>query len=325
MASVSTVLIVDDNPLGREALEDLLYGQGYKLGFAADGFEALRQAAELMPDVILLDVMMPGMDGFEVCRRLRADEKLAEVPVVLVTALDDRDSRLQGIEAGADDFISKPYDRIELRARVRTITRLNRYGKLRDEHERLIASYNATIEGLVGALDLRDKETENHTVRVTQLTVKLARAFGLDEAEVARASRGATLHDIGKLGVSDQILHKPGPLTPEEWVIMRKHPQFAHDLLMPIEHLRPAVDIPYCHHEKWDGSGYPRGLKGDEIPLTAQLFAVIDVWDALTSTRPYKQAWLREKALEQIRSQAGTHFNPRVVELFLSVVGAAPE
>ncbi|MDP2662145.1 MAG: HD-GYP domain-containing protein, partial [Dehalococcoidia bacterium] len=167
------------------------------------------------------------------------------------------------------------------------------------------------------ALDLRDKETEGHSQRVTEMTVDLARAMGTPEAELAHVRRGALLHDIGKMGVPDSILFKPGSLTEDEWVQMRKHPTYAYDLLYPIAYLRQALDIPYCHHEKWDGTGYPRGLKGEQIPLAARIFAALDVWDALTSERPYRPAWEPERALELVRSTSGSHLDPKVVEAFL--------
>jgi putative nucleotidyltransferase with HDIG domain len=183
-------------------------------------------------------------------------------------------------------------------------------------------SYKPTtqIEGWSHALDLRDKETEGHSTRVTELTLKLARMAGVDASELVHIRHGALLHDIGKMGVPDHILLKPDQLTDEEWVAMRKHPVFALELLSPIPYLRPALDIPYCHHEKWDGSGYPRGLKGEQIPLAARLFAIIDVWDALRSDRPYRQAWTKEKVIEHIKSLSGTHFEPKAVELFLNMM-----
>ncbi len=186
-------------------------------------------------------------------------------------------------------------------------------------HLDLQLAYDTTIEGWSRALDLRDKETEGHTKRVTELTVKLARRAGMSEAELLHVKRGALLHDIGKMGVPDHILLKPGTLTDDEWVLMRKHPTYAYELLKRIEYLHDALDIPYCHHEKWDGSGYPRGLKGDAIPLAARLFAVVDVWDAIRSDRPYRQGWDEERALEYIRSVSGTHLDPRAVELFMSL------
>jgi putative nucleotidyltransferase with HDIG domain len=194
------------------------------------------------------------------------------------------------------------------------------FDNLQRSNFELALAYEATLEGWSRALDLRDKETEGHTQRVTELTMRLARTLGMTEDELVHVRRGALLHDIGKMGVPDSILHKHGSLTDEEWEIMRQHPVHAFELLSPIAYLRPALDIPYCHHEKWDGTGYPRGLKGEQIPLAARIFAVVDVWDALISDRPYCPAWPEEKALEYIREQAGKHFDPHIVELFLKVV-----
>jgi putative two-component system response regulator len=267
------------------------------------------------------------MTGFEVCQRIRSDPQIAEIPIIILTALDDRESLLNALKAGADDFISKPFDRYELRARLLGITRLNRYqkliqerAKLREANAQLLNAYEATIDGLSHALDLRDRETEGHSRRVTELTIKLAKTLNMSDDEITHIRRGALLHDMGKIGVPDSILHKPDTLTGEEWIIMRKHPQFAYDMLSPIEYLRPALEIPYSHHERWDGSGYPRGLKGEEIPMSARLFAIADVWDALTSDRPYRPAWSQEEARIYIREQSGKQFDPQVVQLFFNVV-----
>jgi PAS domain S-box-containing protein/putative nucleotidyltransferase with HDIG domain len=184
----------------------------------------------------------------------------------------------------------------------------------------LIIAYDATIAGWSRAMDLRDKETEGHTLRVTELTIQLAKKMGIHQQEIVHIRRGALLHDIGKLGVPDHILLKPGPLTDEEWVIMREHTTYAYNMLLPISYLRPALDIPYYHHENWDGSGYPRGLKGEQIPLAARLFAVVDVWDALRSDRPYRASWSVEKTRAYILEQSGTHFDPGVVEIFLGLI-----
>ncbi|BDI28572.1 hypothetical protein CCAX7_006230 [Capsulimonas corticalis] len=201
------------------------------------------------------------------------------------------------------------------------ILRLN--AELHHNLSEMHSAYDATIEAWAHFLDLRDKETEGHSRRVTEMTLRLANEFGLSEEEIVQIRRGALLHDIGKMGVPDAILLKPGALDAGEWEIMRRHPAYAHDLLEPIAFLAPAMDIPYCHHERWDGGGYPRGLAGTEIPLAARIFAVVDVWDALGSDRPYRPAWSPSRVAEHIRAGAGTHFDPRVVDVFLDII--APE
>lgn len=193
------------------------------------------------------------------------------------------------------------------------------FNDLQLSNTELALAYDTTLQGWSRALDLRDKETEGHSRRVTEATLRLARALGVAGDELLHARRGALLHDIGKVGIPDAILLKPGPLTDEEWDIMRRHPVYAYELLSPIEFLRSSLDIPYCHHEKWDGTGYPRGLKGEHIPFSARIFAVVDVWDALRSDRPYRAAWTEERVRAHIRSLSGTHFDPRVVAAFLSL------
>ena len=200
------------------------------------------------------------------------------------------------------------------------IDTLELYDRLQRNNLQLTQAYDATIEGWSMALDLRDRETEGHTLRVTDLTVKLAFAMGVSDEDLVHIRRGALLHDMGKLGVPDSILLKPGELTEEEWAVMIEHPRMAYNMLSPSEYLRPALDIPYSHHEKWDGTGYPNALKGTQIPLAARIFAVVDVYDALTSDRPYREAWPMEKTLAHIREQAGTHFDPQVVEAFFKMI-----
>jgi len=191
---------------------------------------------------------------------------------------------------------------------------------LKQSNADLSQAYDTTLEGWSHAMDLRDKETEGHTQRVTAMSVRLANVMGMGEVEQLQIRRGALLHDMGKMGIPDSILLKPGPLTDEEWVIMRKHPMYAYEMLSPIGYLRPALNIPYCHHEKWDGSGYPRGLKGEEIPLAARIFAIADVWDALTSDRPYRSAWSTEKTCQHIQEQSGSHFDPQVTAIFVKML-----
>jgi putative nucleotidyltransferase with HDIG domain len=194
------------------------------------------------------------------------------------------------------------------------------FDELQRSNANLALAYDATIEGWSRALDLRDQITEGHTQRVVQMTEQLARASDLSEAEILHVRRGALLHDIGKIGVPDHILRKVTTLTEQEWVIMRQHPEFALELLRPIPYLHAALDSPYCHHEKWDGTGYPRGLKGEAIPIAARIFALADVWDALRSARPYRAAWTDEQARAYLREQAGKHFDPNLVERFLKLM-----
>jgi len=327
------ILIIDDEPAVFESLEALLATEGYSLSFARNGVEGISRAISLLPDVILLDLMMPGMDGFEVCHHLRSEERLAEVPILMITAFDEREMKLRGLNAGADDFLSKPIDRLELRARLRTIIRLDRYRKLNQErarleqalrelgqsHGKLQQAYDETIQGWSRAMDLRDRETEGHSQRVTEMTLALARSIGMPDDEIVHLRRGALLHDMGKLGIPDKILHKPDMLNEEEWVIMRRHPVYAYEMLKGIEYLRPAIDIPYCHHEKWNGKGYPRGLSGEEIPVAARIFMVADIWDAIISDRPYRPARSMEYARNYIRSEAGQHLDPHITEIFLDL------
>ncbi len=196
------------------------------------------------------------------------------------------------------------------------IDNISLFNDMQRSNIELVQAYDATIEGWARGLELRDMETEGHCRRVVEMTIKLARSMGISNDEMVHIRRGALLHDIGKIGVPDSILSKPRPLNEEEWRIMRQHPVYAYEWLLPIHYLRPALDIPYCHHEKWDGTGYPRGLEGLQIPLSARIFAIVDVWDALTSDRPYRDAWPLEKVLDFIRSEAGKHFDPQVVEAF---------
>lgn len=337
--NTSCLLIIDDESMVRESLEALLTHEGYHLEFAQNGVEGLQAALRLHPDVILLDVMMPGMDGYEVCRKLRSEPEVNEATIIMVTAFDDRSSRLEGLEAGADDFLSKPIDRVELRARLRTITRLDRYRKLWTErtrldsalqkletsHRSLQRAYDETIAGWAHALDLRDHDTEGHSQRVYDLTLHLAKALHFPQEEIVHIGRGALLHDVGKLAIPDAILLKPAKLTEEEWHIMRQHPTYAYEMLFPIEYLHPALAIPYCHHERWDGTGYPRGLCENQIPYAARVFALVDVWDAIHSNRPYQKAQTSEYALDYLRAQRGKHFDPRVVDAFLDYLSACGE
>ncbi len=291
---------------------------------AENGEQGLELAKRYLPDAILLDLMMPDMTGYEVCKKIRANPKLTDVPIIMITANDNRESRIKGLEAGADDFLTKPFDSLEIQIRVKNILRLNRFQNItnqRDElirmNEALLNAYDKTIEGWSQAVDLRDHETEGHTLRVTEATLKLAKLVGVDKTTLEHMRRGALLHDIGKLGIPDSILHKPGKLTEEEWKLMRLHPVYAYRLLSPIQYLEPAMDIPYCHHEDWNGKGYPQGLAGLKIPLAARIFSIVDVWDALRSDRPYRKAWPEDEVRAYILEHKSIEFDPDLADLFL--------
>jgi putative nucleotidyltransferase with HDIG domain len=287
-----------------------------------DGF-AGRAAAErktLRVDDLLTEETHPRL------ARALAGEKFTSYLAVPLVAKGE----LRGV---LEIFHSKPLpkddawlgrvDALAGRAAI-AIDTLKVFEHLERTNKELVLSYDATIEGWSRALDLRDRETEGHSQRVTELAVNLARSMGMKGKDLVNLSRGALLHDIGKMGVPDNILRKEGPLTDEEWVSMRLHPTYARDLLESIGYLQDAIDVPYGHHEKWDGTGYPRGLKGEQIPFAARIFAIVDVYDALTSDRPYRKAWTREKTIEHITMESGTHFDPRVVEAFLALL-ASPE
>ena len=319
------ILIIDDEPIVRLTLEGLLMQENLDLLLAENGKQGLELAKRYLPDAILLDLMMPYMNGYEVCRKIRANPKLAEVPVIMITANDNREARIKGLEAGADDFLTKPFDSVEIQIRVKNILRLNRFQNItnqRDElvrmNKELVNTYDKTIEGWSKAVDLRDHETEGHTLRVTEATLKLAKLAGVDKNDLEHIRRGALLHDIGKLGIPDSILLKPGKLTDEEWERMRLHPVYAYGWLSPIQYLVPALDIPYCHHEDWNGKGYPRGLAGLEIPLAARIFSIIDVWDALRSERPYRKAWPEDEVRKYILEHKDIEFDPDLADLFLN-------
>ncbi|MDJ0783474.1 MAG: diguanylate cyclase [Desulfosarcinaceae bacterium] len=293
----STILVVDDNPLNLKMMSSILKINGYSVLQAASGHEALHTCQKFEVDLVLLDIMMPEMDGFETCRRLKTQEHTRMIPVILLTALDDAESRLQGIEAGADDFISRPPNKTELLARTRSLIKVRHLNQSLTNVENVLFS-------MARAVEAKDEYTQGHIERVANLAVSIGRALKLSPKETKALYYGGALHDIGKLGIPHEILNKPGPLSSSEWEIMRQHPEIGYKICLPLgESLGFALDIIRYHHEKMDGSGYPYGLKGKEIPAVARIMAVADIYDALVTDRPYRSGMSREKAMDIIRSE----------------------
>lgn len=308
----STLLLVDDEPMNLQVLRHTLQDE-YRLLFAEDGHGALRLVREEQPDLILLDVMMPGMSGYEVCKNLKKDPKYAGIPVIFVTALSDSANEHAGLELGAVDYIGKPFNPHIVKARVRTHLSLVRA-------EEVLETRLQIVHALGRAAEYKDNETGLHVVRMSHYARIIARAMGFADHQAEELLHAAPMHDIGKIGIPDSILRKPGRLTEEEWDIMRRHTLIGARILgdHPSGLLRLARSIAMCHHEKWDGSGYPNGLAGEAIPLEARIVAIADVFDALTSERPYKKAWSVDDAVGLISKESGKHFDPAVVSAFMS-------
>jgi putative two-component system response regulator len=310
----SCVLVADDTESVRTLFERLLRTDGHDVICAGDGRAALDAIRERQPDVILLDVEMPGMDGLEVCRRLKAEPATRLTPVVMVTGQTDLTDRIRGIEAGADEFLSKPVHPQELRVRVRSLSRVKHLIDALDSAEAAFITLALTIEA-------RDPSTNGHCERLAQHAVRLGRTLSLGHEDLEALHRGGYLHDVGKIGIPDSILLKPGPLTPAELALMRRHPEIGDSLCAPLQSLRRVRPIVIAHHERLDGSGYPGGLRGDEIPLLAQIVGIVDVFDALTSERPYRVALSPEESGRYlVREAEAGKFAPRYVEAFLDTL-----
>lgn len=307
------ILVVDDEPIIVDVLTRFLTREGYSVVTARNGREALDVVSRHQPDLILLDVTMPEMDGFTVCKRLKEDERTALIPITMLTGLDDKEHRTRGIEAGADDFLTKPFEQSILRARIRSQLRLKR---LTDQLEHT----ESVIFMLAQAVEAKDAYTEGHLWRLCAYSEQLALACDLSFSQVRAVRYGGILHDIGKIGVSEAILRKPGPLTPEEIAQMRMHPEIGARIVAPMRFAREVAPIISGHHEFWDGSGYPNGLAGENIPIGARIITIVDAYDAMTTDRPYRGALSREEALRRMRAGRGTQFDPNLLDVFLDIV-----
>ncbi len=312
------ILIAEDDPAMRELLAGLVTTLGHEALTVANGVEAMAQVAAAHPDLVLSDVSMPGLSGFDVCRRLKANPATRLIPVVLITGIGD-DHKIAGIEAGADDFLGKPFSSGELRARIRALLRLKAFTDQLESAEAVLCTLGRSIEA-------KDPSTEGHCERLAAVTVDLGRALGLPEATLAALRRGAFLHDLGKVAVPDGILLKPGPLTPEERAVVQRHPEVGEAICRPLHSLQPVLPIIRHHHERWDGSGYPDGLRGEAIPLSARVLQVVDVFDALTTDRPYRRALPAAEALTILVAETRKGWwDPQIVETFRAITGRGAE
>jgi len=337
------ILIVDDEEASRQILSDLTESLGYEVETAEDGEEALA-LTKLGINLIIADLKMPGMDGYELLSRIRSDTESQNLPVIVITGLNDADNRSRSFEAGANDFIPKPVNLAELRTRISTHLTIqdlkatisrhqdemestieDRTNSLRITLEEVVEArranyqaYKEMIYRLGVAAEMKDKDTASHIDRVSRYCAILAEAAGLSPGEVEVISFASPMHDVGKIGVPDQILLKPGPLDPEEWNIMKQHTVYGARLLSDSSSdlLSAGELMALTHHEKWDGSGYPEGLAGEEIPLMGRICALADVFDAMTNTRPYQESMSNEYVLDFIRKEKGTHFDPDILDLF---------
>lgn len=308
------ILAVDDNKQNVELLDGLLSSRGYTVIKAYNGIEALRMAEEANPHVILLDVLMPGMDGYEVCRKLKAQEKTRFVPVVMITALNCLEDRVRGIEAGADDFLAKPFQKPELLARVKSLIRVK---GLLDELE----NAQNVLFSLAVALDFNDPYTHGHSQRVAEHGMRLAAYIGLSEEEQKNIRFGGILHDIGKIATDKSILHKPGSLNCKEYDHIKQHPVVGEKICAPLNFAKPFLSIIRSHHEKFNGKGYPDGLCGADIPLGSRIIGVVDAYDALITLRPYRNSLPHDSAIEIIKSESSRgYWDPDLVKAFCEMI-----
>jgi response regulator RpfG family c-di-GMP phosphodiesterase/signal transduction histidine kinase len=328
----AVILCIDDNPEVLKLMKMLLADE-FDLELTTSAEKGLKFVREKNPDLVLCDVMMPGMDGHAFCRAVKSDESLKHIPIILVTARTGAEMLNEGIEAGADDYISKPFDSTELKARIRALLRIrqveselalvNRNLKARtsDLVDQQRSLFLSTVKSLVSAIDAKDEYTRHHSTRVTEFTLKIAAKMGFSEKELGDLELASLLHDVGKIAVPESVLNKPGKLTDAEFMLIKEHPARGEAILRPVIELKEMARVVRAHHERYDGSGYPDKLKGREIPLGARIMAIADTYDSITSERPYRKAASHRYAVKEIISCSGTQFDPEVVEHFLEIAG----
>ena len=329
------ILIVDDNPANVRLVDKILKKQDFITGLAYGGLEAVEESQRVAYDLILLDIMMPDLDGYEACIRIKANPLTEKIPIIFLTAKNETKDITHAFGVGGVDFVHKPFIAAELTARISTQVELKLYRdkleqRIVEETEKrlavielhqieMIETQKEVIELMGTIAETRSKETGQHVRRVAEFSKLLALLHGMNEQEAEDIKMASPLHDIGKVGIPDHILHKPGKLTDEEFTIMKTHSELGYQMLQASnkELMKTAALIAHCHHEKWVGGGYPRGLKGEEIPIEGRLTAIADVFDALGATRAYKRGWTMEKIHEFFQENRGTHFDPKLTDLFL--------
>lgn len=313
------VLVVDDMETNRLLIKGMLQPSRYMVAEATDGRGALSLLASQQFDVVVLDVMLPDIDGFEVCKTIRSNPDLHLLPVIMLTTLDSPDSLVRGMEAGATDYISKSFNSVELTAKVAAAAEKKRTTDRLDDTESVLFALARMVEA-------KDETTGNHCDRLSYMAMVFGHELGLDYDDLDALRRGGVLHDIGKLGIPDSILFKQGTLDEEEWNLMRRHSEIGASLCAPLRTMRKTRDVVRFHHEKWDGSGYPFGLKGEKIPFLARVFQIVDVYDALASERPYKPAWPQQKIIEVMKEETARGlWDPELMARFMEIVLSRPE
>jgi putative two-component system response regulator len=316
-AASPDILVVEDDAANRALLRHILTSEGYRVMTADDGEMAVRIVATTRPDLVLLDVGLPQLDGFEVTRRLRSDLRLTTLPILLLTGRTGEADVVAGLNAGADDFIRKPVARAELVARIRSALRLRRALLGMEAAHTIVAA-------LANAVEAKDGPTEQHCERLAVLAARLGRRLELPADELDAVTYGALLHDVGKIGVPDRVLSKAGVLTDEEWALVRQHPEIGERICAPLQSFAAFGPIIRHHHERWDGGGYPDGLRAEQIPLGARIVGLVDTFDAITHDRPYRPARPIEQALEELRRAAGRQLDAELVHVFIDDIAGAP-